>query len=134
MRKAISVFFILLANIVILAHTVVPHHHHNKVFATVVGLFDNNAQYEAEHHHGTAHHHDNTGNTEECLINEVYIATCRAQNDDGIIQPLHVNLDWCPLFATASLFYRIPIQQALPFRQKPYIELIHPILSLIPLD
>lgn len=127
MRKAISVFFILLANMVILAHTVVPHHHHNKVFASVVSLFDGDAQHKSEHHHGTTHHHNDTDKSEECLINEVYVATFRVQDDAEIAQPLHINLDWHPLFAITSFSSGIPILQAFSFRQKPYIELIHPI-------
>ena len=44
MKRAISIFFILLANIAILAHAVVPHHHHNKVFAAIVNVLDDDAQ------------------------------------------------------------------------------------------
>lgn len=125
MRKAISIFFILLANMVILAHTVVPHHHHNKAFAAVISFFDDDYQHTAEHHHGTTHHHDNTNHSEECLINEVYVTTYRIHNDDCTIHPPHFcDLDWHPLFVLPCQNRTIPIQ-ALPFRQKPYIEIIH---------
>ena len=112
---------------IILAHTIVPHHHHNKAFAAVVSIIDGGNQQEAAHHHGAAHHHDDTGKSEACLINEAYVATFRVQNEDSGTRLLHIGLDWHPLFTTACLSFAIPIQQALPFRQRPYIELIHPI-------
>lgn len=128
MRKAIAVSFILLANMIILAHAVVPHHHHNKAFAVIVSLLDSSASEHdsGHHHHGATHHHD--GNqSEDCLINEVFVTTFRAQNDDGAVQPpLHIDLDYHPLLAVARPSGTIPLQ-ALPFRQRPYIELIHPI-------
>lgn len=51
MKKAISIFFILLANIAILAHAVVPHHHHNKVFAAIVNVLDDDLQNALNHPH-----------------------------------------------------------------------------------
>lgn len=79
-----SIFFILLANIAILAHAVVPHHHHNKVFAAIVNVLDDDAQKALNHSHDSErHHHD--PNSEECAINETVVAAVfRLQKDNSL--------------------------------------------------
>ena len=96
MKKTVSIFFIILANILILAHAVIPHHHHNKMFVAIVNVLDDEAQDLFNHEHGHSHHHDgntyhhNSGshhhdtNKEECLMNEAEVAAAlKIQTDDG---------------------------------------------------
>ena len=83
MKRAISIFFILLANIAILAHAVVPHHHHNKVFAAIVNVLDDDAQKALNHSHDSETHHHGS-NSEECAINETVVAAVfRLQKDNS---------------------------------------------------
>lgn len=84
-KRRLSIWLILLVNMLILAHTVVPHHHHNKMFATIVNVLDKDAQYLLNHEHrpihsheeddehqddASHHHHD----SEDCLMNETEAA------------------------------------------------------------
>jgi len=73
MKKRTAIFFLMLANIIILAHTVVPHHHlpHQSFFLTAETAEDKNG-----HHHPILdfdhdHEHDNNSDNEHCLLNEV---------------------------------------------------------------
>ena len=97
MKRAISTFFIALVSVAILAHAVIPHHHHNKVFAAVVNILDSDYQVKLHHDHDphshhhtipvTHHHHDESGNSEECLINESCVAPVRVGDDNSRLLP-----------------------------------------------
>lgn len=83
MKKAISISFILLANIVIFAHAVVPHHHHNRVFAAIVTVLDDDARILFNHSHNAESHHHDT-DSEDCAIYEsVAGAVARLQKDNS---------------------------------------------------
>lgn len=121
MRKAISIFFILLANIAILTHAVVPHHHHNKVFAAIINILDDDAQKVLNHSHDSkAHHHD--AKSEECAINETVIAAAfRLQKDNSLDSgtfDFDCHLD---LFVTDITTAVPEFTSSLSFIPKPYI-------------
>ena len=88
MKRATSIFFVLLAGIAILAHSVVPHHHHNKIFAAIVNVLDEDAQDKLNHsHNGATHEHDT--HSEECAIDETVAgAVFRLQKDNGSIESI----------------------------------------------
>lgn len=120
MKKAISIFFILLANIAILAHAVVPHHHHNKVFAAIVNVLDDDLQNALNHpHDDNAHSH--TANPEECAINETVVAAAfRLQKDNSFdSDSFDCHFD---LFITDIVATVVPEPFGnLPFVPQPYI-------------
>lgn len=119
MKKAISIFFILLANIAILAHAVVPHHHHNKVFAAIVNVLDDDLQNALNHPHDNAHSH--TANPEECAINETVVAAAfRLQKDNSFdSDSFDCHFD---LFITDIVATVVPEPFGnLPFVPQPYI-------------
>lgn len=121
MRKAISIFFILLANIAILTHAVVPHHHHNKVFAAIINILDDDAQKVLNHSHDSkAHHHD--AKSEECAINETVIAAAfRLQKDNGLDSGTFDFDCHFDLFVT-DITTAVPEPTgSLPFIPKPYV-------------
>lgn len=74
MKNKTAIFFVLLANIIIVAHAVVPHHHlpHQSFFLTA-----QTAEAENRHHHPESsdfdhdHDHDNKSDNEHCLLNRV---------------------------------------------------------------
>lgn len=74
MKNKTAIFFLMLANIIILAHAVVPHHHlpHQSFFLTA-----ETAEAESEHHHAESsdfdhdHDHDNKSDNEHCLLNRI---------------------------------------------------------------
>lgn len=105
MKRFTAIFFILLANICLLAHAVIPHHHHNRVAVAVVdvtNLFDHphhahghshshespHSHYHHSHRNHESHQHDS--HAEDCLISDGLFASFRSQgadlgwqNDDG---------------------------------------------------
>ena len=55
MKKIVSTSLLLLANIIMLAHTIVPHHHHN---GFVGALLERNIKERSQdHHHAPSDHH-----------------------------------------------------------------------------
>ena len=72
-NRKVSIMFLLLANVFLLAHAVVPHHHHDSVLVAVLDLHghhhdnDSHHQDHDSHHHDASHHHDGP---EMCLISQ----------------------------------------------------------------
>jgi len=66
MRKKVAIGFLLLANIVLLAHTVLPHHHHSDgAVCFFVNSCNNDVSHDNENHHNRC---------EGCnLLNNVFI-------------------------------------------------------------
>lgn len=107
MKRILSLFIILLANLLILVHAVVPHHHHNKVFAAVVNILDTESQTKLQHaHDARSHHHPITGKPEECLIDEACAAVIRLDQDDHAsiaVQHLDFNTDLADISASIQV-------------------------------
>lgn len=91
MKKAASILFISVANIILLAHAVIPHHHHKKL----VCLEKVHCQQHINTHSFDAteqdHNHDGNGNFEYCLLQQVVVLPSNQikkdcddfQKDDG---------------------------------------------------
>lgn len=139
MKKAIPFIFLLLANIIILAHTFVPHHHHDSIAVAIVNTFS--ADDEAVHNHGHGnnhihtHSHDKANNTkahdhsghelsEECLLNAPYLRQNQVKQFSSADNDFSPVPDFIILF---SLVPRININDygELPFIQKPYLISYH---------
>ena len=138
----------LLANIIMLAHTIVPHHHHN---GFVVALLERSIKERSQdHHHASSdrnhtpsdhnhtssdhnhtpsdhhqapstHNHESNSETEKCALNEVY-----TRSDNSPKFECYENCD----YKTSKTFvsprgidkFSLVNEGGLPFRQKPYIE------------
>jgi len=133
-KKIISTSLLLLANIIMLAHTIVPHHHHN---GFVVALLERNIKERSQdHHHASSghnhtpsdhhqtpstHNHESNSETEKCALNEVY-----TRSDNSPKFECYENCD----YKTSKTFvsprgidkFSLVNEGGLPFRQKPYIE------------
>jgi len=132
---------LLLANIIMLAHTIVPHHHHN---GFVVALLERSIKERSQdHHHASSdhnhtpsghnhtpsdhhqtpstHNHESNSETEKCALNEVY-----TRSDNSPKFECYENCD----YKTSKTFvsprgidkFSLVNEGGLPFRQKPYIE------------
>ncbi|MCD4665958.1 MAG: hypothetical protein K8R68_11865 [Bacteroidales bacterium] len=68
-----ALFFILIANIVLLANIAIPHHHHN----SEVCFVSTHCQSDDEtHKHGTTEHkheHDGESTSDYCYMNQVFV-------------------------------------------------------------
>lgn len=77
MKRTVSILFLLLANVILLAHVVVPHHHHDSVPVEVLYLHDNGHHH--HHDHDSSHHHDGP---ETCLISQSVASAVVRHSDD----------------------------------------------------
>ena len=100
-RKTVALIFVLMANIVLLAHAVVPHHHHNPVdvcLAIDAGSHrhgDVAADPHASHDHGT---------TLECIIGDIIVRGA----DDRLGLALS---EWHPVLDID--FYIVPVAESI---------------------
>jgi hypothetical protein len=107
MKKAISVSFLLLANIVLLAHAVVPHHYHGQV-----PVISCDFQHEQN---------DDTNDHNDCLLSKVYL---RFGGDKQLLPFIDVNAElfFCLLPVFSDGFSNL---ETLPFRYKPYLQFLY---------
>ena len=84
MKRTVSILFLLLANVFLLAHAVVPHHHHDSMPVAVLDLHghhhdnDSHHQDHDSHHHDASHHHDGP---ETCLISQAEASAVVSHGD-----------------------------------------------------
>lgn len=71
MKKITAIFFILLANIIIVAHAVVPHHHLPKQVFVITE--HNDEDINGHKHHTDEHNHEHgaTNDYDYCLLKQV---------------------------------------------------------------
>jgi len=128
MKRAISLSFILLANIILLAHAVIPHHHHDTIPVVIISHHEHDRKAH-EHHH---HHDDNEpvnscdasdshahNGFEDCILANLFF---RLENERQEFQT--VNCDFGLLLWLSPLLsgYELPPiinDTGLPFRQHP---------------
>ena len=108
-KKITAISFILLANIVLLAHTVIPHHHHD----AIVCVEQTHCQHHAQHHSdGLAeqeHQHDDDDNDSSCQVKESLMALfshgryCRCCDNDVAHHNHHHDFYLYETFACTSV-------------------------------
>lgn len=108
MKRMVSIFFVLLANIAFLAHDIIPHHH--QITATIIDRLGGHAV--CEHHHssclGFLCKHG-TEESETCPINETSVLPHRGQEDT-------VDTENCDNF-DYNLFYLSESIPSAPYRE-----------------
>ncbi|MDR1022159.1 MAG: hypothetical protein LBL94_02645 [Prevotellaceae bacterium] len=122
MKKALTLSLLLLADIVLLAHSAIPHHYHNGIPVTVSsGAYEADAEeahvYDYRHHH---HHEHNSATVEDCLLDKTSLLTDSGSQLPNASSGYSAFPLLClpqPIFGgTAGLADLSP----LPFAQKPY--------------
>jgi hypothetical protein len=72
-KRGVAIFFILLANLIILAHGAIPHHH--LPFQVVAENRSDISNHSHRHNHATTHsinhHHSDKDDYDRCLLNKV---------------------------------------------------------------
>lgn len=68
-KRIAAISFILLANLVLLAHAVIPHHHHEAEVCFVNSHCESDHESDKDHDH----HHDHEGSNDydSCLLKEI---------------------------------------------------------------
>ncbi len=121
MKKTVTIIFLCLANLILLAHIVVPHHHHNAVVACFLSPEHDNAEEScpSSHDHEKSHHHE--GNTENCLVKEIFV---RVEKDKkaACSDCSHIQLSLClpKIFLNLSLSENIDTD-GFSHPPKPYL-------------
>lgn len=119
-RRLTATFFIILANISLLAYAVIPHHHHAKGEVAIVDVVDfySHGHHEHDHHdsHGEDGCHCSCSHSEECLLNEKPMMVFRGKESELCFQ--NSNAD----NATLLLLDALPGAPELP--QPPAISLV----------
>ena len=101
MKRALSLSFLLLAGIVILAHAVIPHHHHNGI------SFLSDA---AHPEHDDAH--------ENCLMSKIYV---KINNEKQKTQLHDFDFDLSPFVFADDAISQTKFSNYLAITQKPYL-------------
>ncbi len=72
-KRGLSIFFIMIANIILLAGIAIPHHHHDSEFCFVSTRCQT---YSETHEHcNTKHNHEHHGEskTDYCILGQVFV-------------------------------------------------------------
>ena len=73
-KRVPAILFIILANIVLLAHAFIPHHHHEKEVCIVSSHCESDSD---SHNHDSAnhkHHHHGENNVDGCVLQQILIS------------------------------------------------------------
>lgn len=72
-KKIIPIFFILLANIIVLGHTFIPHHHHHREVCIIKSHCQDDSESHKHNHAEPSHQHDGEKNTEVCVLKLFFV-------------------------------------------------------------
>ncbi|MDR2917252.1 MAG: hypothetical protein LBV74_20860 [Tannerella sp.] len=129
MKRTIAISFLLLANIIILAHVVIPHHHHNgmPVAFCKISLSDDNSEYtHSFHSHSDGendHSHESDAN---CTLCQLYIRADLNNSPSSLTSALaNFHIDIPTFCLDISSLTDIQGFESLPFRHKPHIISYH---------
>lgn len=124
MKRTIAISFLLLANIIILAHVIVPHHHHEGMpvaFCKISFSDDNSERTHSSHSHSNGkddHSHDSEVN---CTLCQLYIRAEINSSLSSLASALaNLHIDFPVICYNISTLTDIQESEGLPFRQKPY--------------
>ena len=72
-RRAASILFLLLANLILLAHTVIPHHHHDSEICLYGIYHSNHTENPQDCQSENKHTPDQKGDFEKCSLQHIAI-------------------------------------------------------------
>ena len=73
LKRATSLSFLLLANMLLLAHLVISHHHHEKTgMCFLRHCQDSNEAHHHEHQDAQAHQHEGNAASDKCSLDNAY--------------------------------------------------------------
>lgn len=130
MKKVIAIFFLFLANVLLLAHTAFFHHHHDSTHIVLASSTYHECDCNAHRNNDAqpvGHCNDPYchGDIDDCILSTIYVKL----DDDRLTIQLHIfNFVLLPCFFSLFPNYLIPYiadDVGLPFRQKPYLLSCH---------
>jgi hypothetical protein len=112
-RKTTAIIFILLANIILLAHAVLPHHHHDQqVCLSLSHNHRSNNDYPAD----CTHENGSGSPVSNCILKQLVIVPANQARIEPVVLYLE-NFTYCFILQTGNLF---ELQSAELVRKNPY--------------
>ena len=120
LKRAISLSFLLLANMLLLAHLVIPHHHHEKTgMCFLRHCQDSNEAHHHQHQDTQAHQHEGNAASDKCSLDNAYAP---ANNHKKITGSAAHNKYDCSFLITNNLRIQEFLESTLKtFRLKPCV-------------
>jgi len=115
-RKTTTIIFILLANIILLAHAVFPHHHHGQMvclnFSHCYHAGNDSSTYPAD----CGHEHDSESPVSNCILKQLVVVPANQARIEPAILYLE-NFSDCYILQAGNLY---ELQSTELFRKNPY--------------
>jgi hypothetical protein len=124
MKKALTLSFLLLANIAVLAHSAIPHHYHNGVPVAVAGVYNADSEEACTYDCRRHHHEPNNATIEDCLLENV---VARTVNDEQQLDASGSNvflLLWTFYLPSGSVSVPEDLL-SISFVQQPFVQSYH---------
>jgi hypothetical protein len=83
-KRAISITFLLLANIILLAHVIIPHHHHTMQVCLVSSHCTEDGDHSNTREGHKDHQHDDQGDT-QCVLNQIVLIPANTLKKDNTL-------------------------------------------------
>jgi hypothetical protein len=116
MRKTTAIVFILLANIVLMAHAVLPHHHHELQVCLNLSHCHHPEQNSPKHPADCNHEHDSGSPVTNCILKQLVIVPAYQGRIEPVVLYLE-NFTDCFILQTG---YSVEFQFTELFRINPY--------------
>ena len=115
-KQGATLFFILLANIILLAHAAIPHHNHNKEVCIVNSHCQTNSN-------DSKHKHDSKKDTECCILKQVVVILTNSVRQECNFTDLNDNHQ--PLYDYQAILLNYELELFVSkFATNPHVPLI----------
>lgn len=115
-RKATAITFILLANIILMAHAVFPHHHHELQVCLTLSHCHHSEQNLPSHPSDCSHEHDSNSPVTNCILKQLVVVPA----GQGRIEPVVFYLENIADSFILHSGYSNELQHSELFRINPY--------------
>lgn len=115
-RKTIAFIFILLANIILLAHVVFPHHHHEQQVCLNFSHCHNTGNDSSTHPTDCTHEHDSESPVTNCILKQLVVVPA----GQGRIEPVVLYLENFSDCFILQAGYSFELQSTELVRKNPY--------------
>lgn len=135
MRKSIAFIFLLLANLVLLAHTMIPHHHHDRVIVCIgeIHCSDNEDSHNHQASNSHAHKHNDSSSSKECIIKDIYTRVDNSKQISGSGVDKYIEFPDSLLFSDTHSLFNIWVLKATTYNQKKYLISYYPVFFTQPI-
>ena len=127
MKKTGAISFLLIANLILLAHAFIPHHHQDNIPSCALEIISHD-DFELYGHDSSSCTHHKHAQTRESSHDLDYLSSIPLRLEKerrAVCGHLHTMLDHCPVLISTLFEPFIPQECALPQRYKPPVSSHH---------